>query len=175
MKKRAERALTLLEVMAAVAILGLVYAYLSKAASQGILTTGESRWRLEASLLADQELADIERETRAGTPLDAGEQDREVDDFTVVRRIEIWSLPPELLPEPDTDTDAEGTSLLAGSATAPGILRRIQVVVRWFDGVHDQSIERVTFDYDVSSSPALLQLAPALGAPPLDAIPGAEE
>jgi len=172
-KRRAERALTLLEVMAAVAILGIVYAYLSKAASQGILTAGESRWRLEASLLADQELADLERATRAGVPLEAGEQDRQVDDFTVIRRIEIWTLPQELLPAPEPD--AEGSSLLEGSATTPGILRRIQVVVQWFDGVHDQSIERVTFDYDASANPDLLQLAPALGAPPLDAVPGADQ
>ena len=163
MKRRAERALTLLEVLAAVAILGIVYAYLAKAASQGILTSGESRWRLEASLMADQELADLEREMRGGLPLEPGERERKEGDFTVIRSIEVWNLPPELLPPPDPD--AAGTSLLSGSETAPRALRRVRVRVRWYDGIHDQSIERVTFAYDasaVASSP-LLQLAPPLG------------
>ena len=42
MSRKAERALTLLEVMAAVAILGIVYTYLARAATEGILTASDS-------------------------------------------------------------------------------------------------------------------------------------
>ena len=72
MKRRAELGLTLLEVMAAVALLGILYAYLAKAASQGILTAGDSRWRLEASMLADDELVKLERQMLEGAPLETG-------------------------------------------------------------------------------------------------------
>lgn len=163
--RRAERALTLLEVMAAVALLGIVYAYLARAASQGILTSGESRWRLEASLLADQELADLEREMRAGAPLELGRQDpREEGDFTVARRIEVWSLPAELMPP--RDPDSTGPSLLGrGPNDALGTLRRVRVRVAWFDGVRDQHIERVTFVYDTLAAANAAGLQPGLAIP----------
>lgn len=167
MPRRTERALTLLEVMAAVAILGIVYAYLARAASQGILTTGESRWRLEASLLADRELVDVEREMQATGSLEMGETELEEGEFRVLRSVEPFDLPPELLPA--EDADEAGTSLLAASGNTPGILRRIRIRVSWFDGVNEQSLERISFGYDEAGAAALLG-----GLPPApDAAPGA--
>ncbi len=57
--RRAERGLTLLEVLAAVAVLGLLYTVLASAAVQGLRSEGESRRRLEASLLMDEQLVQI--------------------------------------------------------------------------------------------------------------------
>jgi prepilin-type N-terminal cleavage/methylation domain-containing protein len=160
MPRRTERALTLLEVMAAVAILGIVYAYLARAASQGILTTGESRWRLEASLLADDVLFDIEREMQDTGSLELGETESDEGEFHVLRRVEPFELPAELLPQADPD-DA-GTSLLRADGNRPGILRRIRIRVSWFDGVREQTLERISFGYDEQAAATLLGgLAPA--------------
>jgi prepilin-type N-terminal cleavage/methylation domain-containing protein len=166
MPRRTERALTLLEVMAAVAILGIVYAYLARAASQGILTTGETRWRLEASLLADRVLVDLEREMQATGTLEAGETEFDEGDFHVVRRVEPFELPPELVPQADTDDDA-GASLLTADGNRPGILRRIRIEVSWFDGIHERTLERISFGYDEAGAAALLGgLAPGADAAP---------
>jgi prepilin-type N-terminal cleavage/methylation domain-containing protein len=155
MKRRAELGLTLLEVMAAVALLGILYAYLAKAASQGIVNAGDSRWRLEASLLADEELVALERQMLEGVPLEPGSSEEERDAFTVRREIEVLSLPVE---EAVVGADAPpAASLLGdGSPQNPGILRRVVIRVSWFDGVDEQQIERVTFAYDPEAALPLL-------------------
>lgn len=172
MTRRAERAFTLLEVMAAVAILGIVYAYLARATSQGILTAGESRWRLEASLVADQVLSDLERNMATDGTLPLGETEFEVDGFAVKQTISPLELPPELLAEDEPDQasrsrsspGASPASLLAGDGSTPGILRQIRVRVGWFDGVQEQSLVRYSFGYDASAALPLLGLAPEAAA-----------
>ena len=67
--RRAELALTLLEVMAAVALLVIVYTFLAKAATQGVRSEADSRRRMEASLLADATLAEIETRLALGETL----------------------------------------------------------------------------------------------------------
>ena len=144
--------------MAAVALLGILYAYLAKAASQGILTAGESRWRLEASLLADEELASLERQLREGAPLEVGSLEAERDPFVVTVEIEPFTLTlPEVAPT-DQPPDLSAASLL-GSSDDPqdtGILRQVTIRVSWFDGVEEQQIERITFGYDASAALPLL-------------------
>ena len=80
---RAERGLTLLEVLAAVALLGILYTALAATTSQGIWNEFESRQRLEASLLADEVLARIELDLRAGVPLERRVVEDRIDDFVV--------------------------------------------------------------------------------------------
>lgn len=157
MKRRAELGLTLLEVMAAVALLGILYAYLAKAASQGILISGDSRWRLEASLVADEEMVALERQLLEGAPLEPGSSEAEQDRFRITREIEPYSLVlPEPAPEKAPGKAAAGESLLgSGDPSDPGILRRVKIRVIWFDGIDEQSLERVTFAYDAS---AVLQM-----------------
>jgi prepilin-type N-terminal cleavage/methylation domain-containing protein len=53
---KVDRAFTLLEVMAAVALLGILYTVLARVAIEGLRAEGESKRRLEASLLADARL-----------------------------------------------------------------------------------------------------------------------
>ncbi|MDJ0850243.1 MAG: prepilin-type N-terminal cleavage/methylation domain-containing protein [Myxococcota bacterium] len=168
MKRRAELGLTLLEVMAAVALLGILYAYLAKAASQGILTAGDSRWRLEASMLADDELVKLERQMLEGAPLETGSSEEERELFVITREIEPFTIPlPE--PPPSEAPPPTGLSLLGGQGSEPGsegILRRITIRVAWSDGVDEHQIERVTFGYDASAA------LPLLGA---DLLAGGEE
>ena len=140
--------------MAAVALLGIVYTYLAKATSQGILTAGDSRWRMEASLVADQAFVDLERDLRATVPLELGLTTFELGDFTISRQVDPFTPPPGLLPEVDPESAA--VSLLNGSPNSPGILRRVLIRVTWFDGVWTRSLERITYAYDPAAAAAIL-------------------
>jgi prepilin-type N-terminal cleavage/methylation domain-containing protein len=64
-----ERGFTLFEVMAAVLVLGMLYAVLANAAMQGLQSEGETRRRLQASLIADRALAEIETQLALGVIL----------------------------------------------------------------------------------------------------------
>ena len=55
---------TLIEVLAAVALLGILYAVLARVAIEGLRAEGDSERRLEASLLADERVNDL-----VGAPL----------------------------------------------------------------------------------------------------------
>ncbi len=144
--------------MAAVALLGILYAYLAKAASQGILTAGESRWRLEASLIADEELAKLERQLREGAPLETGSVETELDLFVVTVETEPFTLELPELPATDPPPEPSAASLLgsSGDPQDTGILRKVTIRVSWFDGVEQKQIERITFAYDASAALALL-------------------
>ena len=147
--------------MAAVAILGIVYSYLAKATSQGILTAGDSRWRMEASLAADEAFVELERELRTAFPLQLGQTTSQLGDFTISRQVDPFTPPPGLLPEVDPDSAA--ASLISGSANSPGILRRVAIRVSWFDGVQEQSLERITYAYDPAAAAAILGAGLPLG------------
>jgi prepilin-type N-terminal cleavage/methylation domain-containing protein len=169
---------TLLEVMAAVAILGILYATLARVASQGILSSGESRWRIEASLAADREMAALELEQKSLVPLEPGISERVEEPFTITREVEVFELPPELLAAPAQDgsprvpaAEPGGPSLFGSGAQDPGILRRVTLRVSWFDGVDEQSLERVTFAYDTGALAALFGGEAALGAGPGGLLP----
>ncbi len=62
---RSTPAFTLLEVLAAVAILGIVYVVLADVAMQGLFAEGRAKRRLEASLKADLHLSELEVEIEA--------------------------------------------------------------------------------------------------------------
>lgn len=154
--RRAERALTLLEVMAAVAILGIVYTYLARAATQGVLSEGESRQRMEASLAADAALAEIESQLAAGVPLERGISEVSGPRFDVTIEVTALEPSPELLEVvPDF---GPGVPSLFGDGTPrdPGLLLQVLVRITWFDGVRERSIERVTFGFDAAAGAALL-------------------
>ena len=82
--RRSEAGFTLLEVMAAVAIIAIVFTTLARVASEGLRSEGSSKRRLEASLLADAALAEIERQVEEGVDLELGVEEREEDLFTVI-------------------------------------------------------------------------------------------
>lgn len=141
---RAERGFTLLEVMAAVAILGLVYTVLATAATQGVRSEGESRRRMEASLLADATLAEIETQLASGVSPDTGVTDEEVEEFRVVVEVTPFRWPPgfeDLQPEAET-----GAADVLGDAALglPSLVQRIDVRVVWSDGLLERSVERTT-------------------------------
>ncbi len=65
-RRRSRAGFTLLEVLGAVAILGISYAVLVTVAIQGARAIGESQRRLDASLIADVQLTEIELAAELG-------------------------------------------------------------------------------------------------------------
>ena len=57
--RRGHAGFTLIEVLAAVALLGILYSVLARVAIEGLRAEGESERRLEASLLADERLSAV--------------------------------------------------------------------------------------------------------------------
>ena len=158
--RRAERGLTLLEVLAAVAVLGLIYTVLAGAAIQGLRSEGESRRRIEASLLIDEQVVDIESQIAAGSTPEIGITESEVGDFRVaihVRPLEFYeSLTGSLEAAPENAPSVLGR----GSAGGESPLRTIFVTVSWDEGVFERRIERTTFALDRDAAAgALAQLS----------------
>ncbi len=80
---RARAAFTLLEVLAAIALLGVVFTALSRSAAVGVLSEGHSRRLLEASLLADTQLAELQLAALSGEVPEIGVKESDVDDFVI--------------------------------------------------------------------------------------------
>jgi prepilin-type N-terminal cleavage/methylation domain-containing protein len=160
---RASRGFTLLEVMAAVAILGLVYAVLARAATQGVVAEGESRRRMEAALLADERLADLETRLATGEVLADGTHEEELDPFRIEVQIEPFVPPVELLDQVLPSQDSGAQDLLSGDDRQPSALRVVRVSVAWSEGLVERVVERVTLIPDLA---ALELLMPPPAAPP---------
>ncbi len=153
-------AFTLLEVLAAVAILGVLYVVLADVAIQGLRAEGRSRRRMEASLVADRALSEIEIEIEAGGLPEIGHlPEREEDIFLIAVEVRPYSIPPL------------GGAAEAGSDTGPppegGVLaslREIELTVTWLEGVDEQRVVRTTYAFDAATaSSQLLEVAPPRG------------
>lgn len=165
--------LTLVEVLAAVAVLGVGYVTVIQAGSEGLLREGETRRHLEASLIADQALFEIELDLDAGMMPESDA--REVDGYEVVVEVSPVAL---AVPPPERDAPVElpaldRDSLLGGSDPAQSPLRRIELSVAWQEGFGDRAVSRTTFAFDRSAALGVLdalaaatELGQAEGASP---------
>src|SRR5262245_29556879 len=159
----ASAGLTLLEVLGAVALLGILYTALAGNAANGLRSEGESRRRLAASLLADDRLAELELSLASGTAPTVGTEEKEVEGFSVSTEVRPFQLPAR-----KEEPHAEPTSLAAKRAaerakdapslfapprspTAPSALLSVDVVVRWKDGVFEREVRRTTYAVDASA------------------------
>jgi prepilin-type N-terminal cleavage/methylation domain-containing protein len=159
------RGFTLLEVLAAVAILGIWYMVAATIAMQGLRAEGQSQRQIRASLIADGVLADLESDFALASPPPAQDDETEQGDFTI--RVEIK--PYELtLPGTAQTKNAPTPALekLSGSG-GHSVLSQVRVEVRWADGVDEQSVIRETFGLDLGPAVAALQAATPT-APPKD-------
>lgn len=175
--RRRVRGFTLLEVLAAVAILAIAYTTLGSGGLQGLQQEGEARRRLQASLLADGAIAEIESAIAAGTTPPVGEEETERDGYRLLVSVAPFTL---VVPEPQTagggkrlgnaqsrlggDRSAErfapGESLLGPSGAGRGgesALRRITVRVVWDEGFGERSATRTTFALDAEAAAATIQ------------------
>ncbi len=155
------RGFTLLEVMAAVLVLGLLYTVLAGAAMRGLRSEGTDRRRADAELIADRELTTIEAELEAGAALEDGRTELEVEPYQVLIEIApadvIAMLPASLGREIAKTTDPKAPSLLHDERGESRIWR-VSVVVAWDEAGEPDQVERTTFAFDKS---ALAQFFPS--------------
>jgi prepilin-type N-terminal cleavage/methylation domain-containing protein len=165
-----ERGMTLLEVLAAVAILGILYTALATAATRGIHNEANTRRRLEASLLADQALSAVELQIAEQATPPIGKTQSELGDYRVEVSVDTLPLPPALVELRGTP-DPTAPSLLGGTDQSENLLRRIEVEVIWADGAFEQQVGRVTYAYDVPAAQAITGPPSSAGAK--SGLPGA--
>ena len=173
---------TLLEVLAAVAILALVYTVLARVGIQGFRAEGGSDRRLRASLLADDMLAEIEGQLEMGSAPPLGEKDAKRDEFMVHLRVSPAEI--EIPPPSEAATQrlraaagaaagkqAGGASPLAAKLGANGTTpsffqpqapgepppgRRIELRISWLEGASEVAVTRETYALDQSAAQSLL-------------------
>lgn len=155
---------TLLEVLAAVAILGLWYVVLASLAIQGLRAEGESARRLRASLLVDEIVADFETQLASGSAPALGSDEMERDGYQVRIEITPFELPSWLQDPGGTNAPAAtggrrgiASSLLRGHAGNPSPLRTIRVEVAWREGFEERHVRRTTFGFDLQAAGPLLK------------------
>src|SRR5262245_22362540 len=175
---QARAGLTLLEVLGAVALLGILYTVLAGNAARGLRSESESRRRLEASLLADDRLGELELAMASGAAPPIGAEEEEVEGFAISTEVRAFELPKR--PE-DQAARSEPTSLAAKRAAArakdapslfapprgaasPAPLLSIDVVVRWEDGIFQREVRRTTYALDATAVEAAFEAAGAIAA-----------
>jgi prepilin-type N-terminal cleavage/methylation domain-containing protein len=149
---------TLLEVLAGVLVLGLLYTVLAGAAMRGLRSEGNDRRRAEAALLADRELATVEMLLAAGEPISDGAVEKEEPPYLV--RIDVQPedvlalLPRELQEDVARTTDQRGPSALRDERGQSRV-RRVSVHVEWDEAGQPDFVERTTYAYDPAALQAL--------------------
>ncbi len=173
--RRRRQAMTLLEVLAAVALLGIVFTALSRSATLGVLSEGDSRRRLQASLLADSRLTQLELAASAGVLPEIGVTEEEQDEFLVVIETDPWSLPPRLAEERELRTGRPTSEVFGNPGLAQaGLVREVRLTVAWNDGVEERSVGRTTYLVDFAGiAESGLPLPGLLGGALQEALQGA--
>ena len=156
MKRRTD-GFTLLEVLAAVAILGIWFVVLASVAIQGLRAEGTNERRIRASLLADTVLSEIELGLASGqVPEEVEESER--DDFLVgVEVVPLAELEAEVI-----EGDLRGM-LEAELPELNQALYAIDVQVSWLEAEDEQKLTRSTYGWDAA---ALLESLGAADLPP---------
>ena len=151
---------TLLEVLGAVAILGVSYIVLATTSIQGLKAIGGGQRRIEASLLADKAVAELEVAAETGQLVDPRRDEWESGPFEVKLDVFDMSFRYEGTGEPEDAEDLlEFLGNEANGEFAPhrktnlllGYLREVHVSVSWKDGVDELEVTRTAFIYDQQS------------------------
>jgi prepilin-type N-terminal cleavage/methylation domain-containing protein len=153
MKSCSARGFTLIEVMGAVLILGLLFTWLASVAMIGLRSEGTDRRRADAELLADLELTTIEASVTAGQMPKDGRSERDEEAFRVLVEVaptDVLSLlPAPLARDIAQKSDPRAPSVLLVERGQSRV-RRVSVVVEWDEAGNPAQVERTTFAYDKS-------------------------
>ena len=166
---------SLLEVLGAIAILGIWFAIISEIAMLGLRNEGRSHRAMLASLVADQVLVEMEIGMLSGEFPEVATDEQQRDGYTVLTIVEPYDLQ---LPEPVNAKSKPGGGPAArggqpgspfkrlggGSPGAESPLLRVTIEVIWFEGNSEDSVSRETFAVDLSQAQqALTELAARSG------------
>jgi hypothetical protein len=167
-------------VLASIAVLALVYTALARAAMQGLAHEGDASRRLQASLLADQVLGEIEGQLAAGVAPPAGRTETEQEDYAVSVEVRPFDLGAFALAAAENVAERRGApsvgqapqpaggpalQLLTAAPGAPSPLFEIEIRVRWLEGNDEQEVTRTSFGADPTAVAAALGgLEPGGGA-----------
>lgn len=151
---------TLLEVLAAVMILAIWFTVIFGTAVQGLRAEGVSRRRLEAAMIADRALAELEASTLDGSvpPIDSDISEEDI--YTVTVTVRPFS-------EGGAAAAAQAVSGANSEDAAPpdleallgqqmpertGNLRAFDIVVAWQEGSIERSVTRTSFAFDLEGA-----------------------
>jgi len=158
--RRSDAGFTLLEVMAAVAVIAIVFTILARAANEGVRSQGISKRRFEASLLADQVLSDIEAQMAAGTAPEIGRTEIEEGRYAVVVDVTPFDLASVIPASAETAADEIGipqpAAPSAGTGPAASAVRAIEIEVAWIEGADEFRVTRSSYGFDLASIQSLL-------------------
>jgi prepilin-type N-terminal cleavage/methylation domain-containing protein len=167
---------TLLEVLAAVAILAIWFIVIAGAATQGLRAEGISQRRLEAGMIADRYVAELEASTVDGEAPELVNDVAQEGEFQVAVIVTPFAegvqtgAPPNAV---DGVVAADLQSMLAQEIPERvADLRRFDVRVTWTEVGLEQSVERTGFAFDLATAQEAFDEAGIPGAP---APPPAEE
>jgi prepilin-type N-terminal cleavage/methylation domain-containing protein len=155
------RGFTLLEVLVAVALLGLVVSVLAGSAIQGMSYEGDAARRLRASLLADQTLWQLESTLRLGSPPQPAHQESETEDeFRITLDVQPLDLAEAGLGALAAPPPEAGGREASAAAIGPQLpLFQILVRVAWTEGLVEQEVTRSSFAFDATAAAATLGTA----------------
>ena len=151
--KHGEVGLTLLEVLAAAMIFAMVMTVLIGTSSTAVHNIGMSARRLEANLVADSLLADLEIQIKEGLAPEIEEDEFEHEHFSV------RMLKTDLVSDEDTNpagtlADPGDAQIRIASMLGPGLpevakhLKQYDIEVGWIEQDGPQSVNRTTFAFD---------------------------
>ncbi len=150
---------TLIEVLAAVALLGILYAVLARVAIEGLRAEGDSERRLEASLLADTSVNDL----FGGSLPPVGHSEKVDGDFAIALDVTDFQIPPKW----GVGEAKEAKPMLLTSPTGGGTpaLRTAQLTVSWLEGASERHVSRTTYLLDFQRIAELAAALPSGDSP----------
>ena len=149
-------AFTLLEVLAAVAILAIWYVVIAAMATEGLRRQGVSNRLLEASEIASRVMAEIEATTLNGSAPESRDEETEEGIFLVHVFIAPFGFGDSAEADGPGSQEGGGTGLeQLIKAEMPGISRNLMAInvrVAWEEGSAVRAVKRRTYAFDLESA-----------------------
>jgi prepilin-type N-terminal cleavage/methylation domain-containing protein len=137
---------TLLEVLAAVALLAVLYTVLARVAIEGLRGEGESKRRLEAAMLADARIVQSFTALSGGFVMpELGHQEMVEGDYTLALDVALFQPPPEW--GFGESSGGPPPIVFASTPGAPGAqaLRTVHLEVSWLEGTEKRQVSRTFY------------------------------
>jgi hypothetical protein len=165
----------LLEVLAAVAVVAVVFTMLLTLQIDAMGAEGDAWRRMRASLLADRVLGEVEGLLASGAPPTMGRTESDEEPYHIEVEIAPFGLDElvarivALRKEQRGAPRVSEPALLVAPARGPAPLLQVAVRVSWQEGSREAQVGRTTFAFDpVAAAPILAALSGGEGETPAD-------